>query len=60
MRKPETLDSGASLAFPFRLNENGEMRLSLDYWMGERKDICDESAKGWKTAKSKVFSVVKQ
>ena len=58
MRAPEALDSGASVAFPFRLNETGEMRLSLYYWVGERKDACDESAKGRKTAKSHAFTII--
>jgi hypothetical protein len=57
-RHSVTLDSGASSEFPFRLNNTGRLRLVLYYWAGERNDVCDESAKGRKTAKSKVFSIV--
>lgn len=53
----EMLDSGASLAFPFRLNNAGEMRLSLYYWVGERKDVCGESAKRRKKTKSRSFMI---
>jgi hypothetical protein len=59
MRHPEILDPQASAAFPFRPNDKGEMRWSLYYWVGERKDICDESAKGCKTAKSHSFMIVR-
>ncbi len=60
MRHSEILDPGASATFPFRLNDKGEMRLSLYYWIGERSDVCDESAKGRKTTKSRVFSIVEK
>ena len=59
LRRSITLGAGASNGFPFRLNDTGQMRLALHYWVGERSDACDEPAKGRKTAKSKVFSIVK-
>lgn len=36
---PVELDSGKSLAFPFRLNDEGKMRLRLDYWFGSLPDM---------------------
>jgi hypothetical protein len=59
-RHPIILDSGASQDFPFRLIDTGKMRLVLRYWVGERDDVCNESAKDKRTAKSTDFSVVKQ
>jgi hypothetical protein len=59
-RHPIILDSGASQDFPFRLIDIGKMRLVLGYWVGERDDVCNEAAKGKRTAKSKDFSVVGQ
>jgi len=56
-RRPITQEAGTSNEFPFRLNNTGQMRLVLYYWLGDRSDVCDESAKGKKTAKSKVFSI---
>ena len=58
-RHSATLSPGASNEFPFRLNNIGEMRLVLHYWIGERDDACEGSTRGRKTAKSKVFSIVK-
>jgi len=59
-RHPVTLDPGASCTFPFRLLGAGKRRLVLYYWVGERDDVCDESAKGHKTARSQVFSIVEE
>jgi hypothetical protein len=56
-RRPITQEAGTSNEFPFRLNDTGQMRLVLYYWPGDRSDVCDESAKGRKTAKSKAFSI---
>jgi hypothetical protein len=58
-RHPVTLDPGSSCTFAFRLLGTGRRRLVLYYWLGERDDVCDESAKGRKTARSQVFSIVK-
>jgi len=52
------LEPGSSQDFPFRLLDKGDMRLVLHYWVGKRDDVCSETAKGRKTAKSKVFSIV--
>ena len=59
-RHPVTLDSGTSQFFLFRLRNMGNMRLVLHYWPGERDDVCEESARGKKTTRSKVFSIVKK
>jgi hypothetical protein len=58
-RHPVTLETGALNKFPFRLNDVGQMRLVLHYLIGKRNDVCDDSTKGRKTARSKVFSIVK-
>jgi hypothetical protein len=58
-RHPVTLETGASNEFPFRLNNLGQMRLLLYYWIGRRNDVCDDSTEGRKTARSKGFSIVK-
>jgi hypothetical protein len=57
MPVPQSLDSGAELVFPFRLGEKGRARLLLYYFRGDRKDVCDESAKRRKITRSQVFSV---
>jgi hypothetical protein len=57
MPMPQLLDSGAELVFPFRLGEKGSARLLLYYWRGDRKDVCDPSAKRRKIARSQAFSV---
>ncbi len=59
-RRPIALDAGASNEFPFRLNDTGQMRLVLYYWIGERNNVCNDSTKERKTARSKVFSIVKE
>ncbi len=56
-RHPITQEAGASNEFPFRLNDTGQMRLVLYYWAGDRSDVCDESAKGRKTTKSRPFMI---
>jgi hypothetical protein len=57
-RHPITQEAGSSNEFPFRLNDTGQMRLVLYYWPGDRSDVCSESTKGRKIAKSRVFSIV--
>lgn len=59
-RRPATLQAGAAIDFPFRLNDTGQMRLVLHYWIGERNDVCNELTKGRKTTRSRVFSIVKR
>ena len=56
-RQPVTLDGGETKDFPFRLKYTGEMRLTLDYWIGERDDVCRTNAKGKKIIKSQIFSI---
>ena len=57
-RRVVELEAGKSQDFPFRLLDKGNMRLVLHYWLGERDDSCSETAKGKKTAKSQVFSII--
>jgi hypothetical protein len=56
-RQPATLDVGGVHDFPFRLKGKGEMRLTLNYWVGGRDDVCSLNAKGKKTVRSQVFSI---
>jgi len=58
-RQPATLSPGTSSEFSFRLHDIGEIRLVLHYWIGERDNVCKGSTKGSKTAKSKLFSILK-
>jgi hypothetical protein len=54
--QPVEVDSGKSLEFPFRLNDEGTMRLRLDYWIGSRPDArCNGPAKGIKHLSSETF-----
>ena len=54
--QPVEVDSGKSLEFPFRLNDEGTMRLRLDYWIGSRPDArCNGPAKGTKHLSSETF-----
>lgn len=52
------LEPGSSQDFPFRLRDQGTMRLVLHYWMGNREDVCSETVKRWKTLKSRPFSII--
>ena len=53
---PVELDSGKSLAFPFRLNDEGKMRLRLDYWVGSLPDMkCPGSAQDTIHYRSAIF-----
>jgi hypothetical protein len=55
-RHPVEVDPGKSLEFPFRLNDEGTMRLRLDYWIGSRPDVmCNGPAKGAKHLRSATF-----
>ena len=55
---PRVLDPGQSDEFPFRLLDKGEMRLVLNYWIGEKKELnCKNPSRGRKEARSKVFLV---
>lgn len=57
-RQPEELDPGKTLVFPFRLNEQGIMRLRLDYWVGARANLdCKNHPKRAKHVRSRVFTV---
>jgi hypothetical protein len=39
-RSSVVLEPGQSHEFPFRLNDKGEMRLVLEYWIGEKAVNC--------------------
>lgn len=57
-QKPEVLDPGKSLEFPFRLGESGQMRLRLNYWNVSLPNLaCDAPPKGAKLATSGRFVV---
>jgi hypothetical protein len=51
-----TAGPGESQHYPFRLSGHGQVRIMLDYWIGENDRTC-ERPKGRKTAKSRVFVV---
>jgi hypothetical protein len=52
------VDSGRSLQFPFRLDNQGTMRLRLDYWIGSRPNVkCNGQVKGTKHLRSPTFSI---
>jgi hypothetical protein len=56
--RPVEVDPGKSLEFPFRLNDEGTMRLRLDYWIGSRPDVrCNGPAKGTKHLRSTTFTL---
>jgi hypothetical protein len=57
LRSSVMLEPGQSHEFPFRLNDKGEMRLVLDYWMGEKDVNCKNPPKGGKKTQSKIFAV---
>jgi hypothetical protein len=53
---PLELGSGKSMPFPFRLNDEGTMRLRLDYWIGSRPDVkCTSPTKGANHYRSAIF-----
>ena len=52
------LDPGKAHEFPFRLVDTGSIRLVLEYWLGDRKNLsCPGPTKGKKTARSEVLSI---
>lgn len=51
------VDSGKSLEFPFRLIEEGTLRLRLDYWVGSSDGKCNGVEKGAKHLRSANFTV---
>jgi hypothetical protein len=51
------VDSGKSLEFPFRLNEEGTLRLRLDYWVGSKEVKCNRGEKGARHLRSATFTV---
>jgi len=56
LRSSVVLEPGQSHEFPFRLNNKGEMRLVLDYWIGEKDVNCKNPPKGGKKTQSKIFA----
>jgi hypothetical protein len=56
MRHSVSLGAGESQQYPFRLSDAGEMRIMVDYWIGESDRTCQQP-KGRKTAKSRVFAI---
>ena len=56
--QPVEVDSGKSMEFPFRLNDEGTMRLRLDFWIGSRPDVkCNGPAKDTKHLRSAIFTL---
>ena len=52
------LDPGKAHEFPFRIADTGTIRLVLEYWLGDRKNMsCPGPTKGKKTARSKVLLI---
>lgn len=51
------MESGKSLDFPFRLNEEGTLRLRLDYWFGSRDGKCNRGENDARHARSVTFTV---
>lgn len=56
IRHSVTVGPGESQHYPFRLSDQGQMRVMIDYWIGESDNTC-ENPKGRRTAKSHVFVV---
>jgi len=56
IRHSVTVGPGESQHYPFRLSDQGQMRVIIDYWIGESDHTC-ENPKGRRTAKSRVFVV---
>src|SRR5215467_12354284 len=58
LRRPEVLDQGKALEFPFRLGDSGQMRLRLNYWSGSLPSLdCHAPPKGAKLVTSAVFAI---
>ncbi len=57
VRSSVVLEPGQSHEFPFRLNDKGEMRLVLEYWIGEKAVNCKNPPRGEKKTHSKIFAV---
>jgi hypothetical protein len=57
LRTPVLLEPGQSHEFPFRLHDQGELRLVLDYWIGEKDVNCKNTPKGRKKTQSEIFTV---
>ena len=56
MKHSASLGAGESQQYPFRLSDAGEMRIMVDYWIGESDRTCQQPT-GRKTAKSRVFVI---
>ena len=55
-RFPTVLDAGKSAAFPFRLNQYGQLRVVLNYWSGSRPDLdCSKTPRRKKAVRSSPF-----
>lgn len=55
---PTVLDSGESVAFPFRLYHYGQLRVVLNYWSGSRPHLdCSKTPRGKKTVRSSPFVI---
>jgi hypothetical protein len=58
LRRPEVLDHGKTLEFPFRLGDSGQMRLRLNYWSGSLPSLdCHAPPKSAKLVTSAVFAI---
>jgi len=55
--KPVELEGGKSMDFPFRLNEQGPLRLRLDYWTGSNNVDCNARPHGAKRTRSATFMI---
>jgi hypothetical protein len=52
------LEAGQSEEFLLRLNDSGNIRLRLDYWLGAIANLpCASLPKGYKVATSAVFTI---
>lgn len=56
IRHSVTLGPKESQHYPFRLSDQGQMRVMIDYWLGENDRTC-ENPRGRRTAKSRIFVV---
>lgn len=55
-RHPETLHSGESRQFPFRINAHGTVRILLEYRLGSDENFCQDR-KGMRVARSHEFPI---
>ena len=55
-RRTDTLSPGESQHYPFRLHDQGRVRLVLDYWVGANTKTCADP-KGRHTVKSRQFVI---